>query len=665
MTPISPRDPDGSLALNSGALPTPAKAPKKPSSALTALTASVVTAATLALAPAVDAQARTQTSSAQTVAASTVGGAKNTKKKLKKSKRKKNVSFQMGSQGWATLQSRTSGYSNVNYSASQIAPIGGIAANNMPTVPLGASNTRVTAAEQQQRATTLAKIERIRTRPISYADLKKLVNVDLKELAKTLDERDRLATVFPIWSTLSYPNSTEKLAIGEMLQVMLYDPDPKLHANPKDALSNFKRFSMVTGQLVTAERIKNTYFEKGSPEYVAMTAILIDTRRISEMAAVARGLPVTPARELPFTQDLPSLKPESLSLQYIPEGADFRTPSYRGQRANLPKVQSTPVRDAAGVVWLVPPAVITPPAPAPIAPPVAVKIAPPAPKPAPAIVPPVVITPPAPAVVIPAPIAATAPVAKASVPRAESSVSSTQKPIANRAQLTLPGVEKAPPRTARVKSVDAPQAKVLSQHAEAFSKLPPTVVLTDGQEMDILHPNFLDRSHVIIDFLTRPRLTKVGDKLVVTNTGDLSAEKARELAVSDNDRALYIAGALEMLIAWKNPVDKAFLGRTSVLEAFQKILTKVQPPQGETRAQMRSHIELSLMILYASGNPKNIVFAESALKTLKTELTDSYLQNLASSLTGVADRPMATVNWVPGRLRTVVNYNRASTPQKN
>jgi hypothetical protein len=35
----------------------------------------------------------------------------------------------------------------------------------------------------------------------------------------------------------------------------------------------------------------------------------------------------------------------------------------------------------------------------------------------------------------------------------------------------------------------------------------------------------------------------------VTNAGDLSAEKAREIAVSDTDRALYIAGALEMLIA--------------------------------------------------------------------------------------------------------------------
>jgi hypothetical protein len=50
------------------------------------------------------------------------------------------------------------------------------------------------------------------------------------------------------------------------------------------------------------------------------------------------------------------------------------------------------------------------------------------------------------------------------------------------------------------------------------------------------------------------------------------------------------------------------------------------------------------MILYASGNPKNIAFAESALKTLKTELTDSYLQDLAASLAGVADHPMATVN---------------------
>jgi hypothetical protein len=50
------------------------------------------------------------------------------------------------------------------------------------------------------------------------------------------------------------------------------------------------------------------------------------------------------------------------------------------------------------------------------------------------------------------------------------------------------------------------------------------------------------------------------------------------------------------------------------------------------------------MILYASGNLKNIAFAESALKTLKTELTDSYLQDLAASLAGVADHPMATVN---------------------
>ena len=236
------------------------------------------------------------------------------------------------------MQPRTSGYSKVNYSAMQIAPIGGIAANNMPTVPLSTSNTRVTAAEQQQRAVTLAKIELIRTRPISYADLKKLV--------KTLDERDRLAAVFPISATLSYPNSTEKLAIGDMLQVMLYDPDPKLHANPKDALSNFKRLSVVTGQLDRAERIKNTYFEKGSPEYIVMTTILTETRQTFEITAIAKGHPVSPIKELPFTQDLPGLKPESFSQQYT----DFRTPSYKGPRANLPKVQSTQVRDAAGVV---------------------------------------------------------------------------------------------------------------------------------------------------------------------------------------------------------------------------------------------------------------------------------------------------------------------------
>jgi hypothetical protein len=71
---------------------------------------------------------------------------------------------------------------------------------------------------------------------------------------------------------------------------------------------------------------------------------------------------------------------------------------------------------------------------------------------------------------------------------------------------------------------------------------------------------------------------------------------------------------------------------------------EIEPPQGEVRAQIRSHIELSLMILYASGNPKNIAFAESALKTLKTELTDAYLQDLAVSLASVADRPMATAS---------------------
>ena len=101
MTQISPRDPDGSLALNSGVLSTPLKASKKPSQVLAALTASVVTAATLALVSTTDAQARSQTLSAQTITVNTVNGAKNSKKKLKKSKRKKGASsiIQMNSQG--------------------------------------------------------------------------------------------------------------------------------------------------------------------------------------------------------------------------------------------------------------------------------------------------------------------------------------------------------------------------------------------------------------------------------------------------------------------------------------------------------------------------------------------------------------------------------------
>jgi hypothetical protein len=337
MTPISPRDPDGSLTPQLRVLPTPAKASKKPSHALAALAASVVVATTLTLGLSSDAEARSKSSSDQTASNSVGNMGKNPNKKAKKLKQKKDRSsiIKMGSLGSPTLQPSTNNYSNTNYSAVQIPPIGGIAANNMPTVPLGALNPRVTAAEQEQRATTLAKIERIRTRPISYTDLKKLV--------KTLDERDRLAAVFPISSTLVYPNSTEKLAIGEMLQVMLYDPDPKLHANPKDALSNFKRLSMITGQLDRAEQIKNTYFEKGSREYKDMTDILSQTRRTLQIAAITKGHAVSPLQELPFTNNLPDLKSESFVLPYIPLGADFRTPSYRGPRANLPKVQSTQV----------------------------------------------------------------------------------------------------------------------------------------------------------------------------------------------------------------------------------------------------------------------------------------------------------------------------------
>jgi hypothetical protein len=171
----------------------------------------------------------------------------------------------------------------------------------------------------------------------------------------------------------------------------------------------------------------------------------------------------------------------------------------------------------------------------------------PAPKPAPVIVPP-----PAPAVVVSAPtpaVSPVAPVAKTPTPRVDVLVNSTPKLTVNREQLALPEVEKIPPRTAKVRFIDAPQGVVLSKHAETFSKLSSTPVLTDKQLVVLSNPNYVDRLHVTLDFLTRPRLIKVDGMFVVTNAGDLPTEKARELAVSDTDRALYIAGALEMLIA--------------------------------------------------------------------------------------------------------------------
>ena len=119
-----------------------------------------------------------------------------------------------------------------------------------------------------------------------------------------------------------------------------------------------------------------------------------------------------------------------------------------------------------------------------------------------------------------------------------------------------------------------------------------------------------------------------------------------------------------MLINSPTPTDIAFLGRNSVLDGFKKVLTTLEPPSGVLRAQMRSSLELTTMILYTSGNPKNIAFAETLLRDIKMSITEQYLRDLIVALSDVSDRPMATENGVPGRLRTLVNFVRANTPQK-
>ena len=46
------------------------------------------------------------------------------------------------------------------------------------------------------------------------------------------------------------------------------------------------------------------------------------------------------------------------------------------------------------------------------------------------------------------------------------------------------------------------------------------------------------------------------------------------------------------------------------------------------------------------------------------DISEQYLRDLIVILKGVSDRPMATENGVPGRLRTLVNFVRVNTPQK-
>lgn len=160
-----------------------------------------------------------------------------------------------------------------------------------PQPPTPATASAPVVAEQKMSAAMRIKVERIRARPITYKELKLLV--------KTLDERDELAKIFPLDTQLRFVNPIGISAIGDMLQVMLYDPDPKLHANPADALSNFKRLTLLDGQLEVAERWMNFYFEKDSAAYKKMARILNDTRKVQGFAPADTLLPIPPPATQP------------------------------------------------------------------------------------------------------------------------------------------------------------------------------------------------------------------------------------------------------------------------------------------------------------------------------------------------------------------------------
>jgi hypothetical protein len=639
MTPKSTQYPDGwNIPPQSPDTVLSGSAPSKASKRLSQLTlavASTALALTTLAAPS-EAEARTSPNASQTSAATSakkwVKKSKKGVKKPKKAESKKSLSYRAsfkGSPSPAGVFSQKLSAPLSSQATQNIIPLWQIAANPTAKVSIPQPTIAVTAEEAAIRVLIEKKASYIRENGVDYAGLKKIV--------RSLDDRARLANIFPLDAIVTPTKGGAPAPIGEMLQAILFDPDIRYQANPADALANFGRLVNTPGGLKRAEMFTQKYFPLNK-EMIA----LLDTKK----AAIAQsqrfregGQIFTASPSAPFiTSTLPVDTVVTSSSGPVFKWSPFRAEAYRASQnlSNLsvspqsPRMVTGKVGDTSAATAK--PEVIAKPV---VAPPKAVVVEA---KLKPKAV--VVETKPKPTTT--------------SIQKPEAPVARPPKiaaPIPTTAQLELPTLQKSATRI-KAPGVSAPKMK-LSAHGELFSRLGAMSILDETNQKEVLaDPRASDRLNFIADMLKRPRLVWSNGNRTITNQWSLTDEQAEALAVSDTDRARYIAAAINaLLLAPKSSIHASLAGLSETL----KVLT---PNEWSERARMRSHIELSLMILYASGDQANIAFADAAVEALSVHITPEFLSGLADRLLMVKDRPMSTKNKVPGRLRSVIDFNR-------